>query len=153
MFEILLFLFENYLTSNAALKTDTISIATELEKIGFDHRDIHRALRWLDGLTEIQSTIQANPPTFSKAMRHYLFQESEHIGSPGKELLIHLENMGVLDPTSREIVIDRIMALPYEEVTLGHIKYIILMVLFNQPEKKAALFLMQDIVMADGVLH
>src|SRR5580704_3300023 len=144
MFEILMFLFENYMDGNAALKIDNESLTVELEKIGFDRYDINRALHWLNGLIQFQKTVSDGPPLTALAIRHYLPEEAERLGVEGRGLLLYLEQIGVLDPVTREIAIDRVMALDYREVDLGRIKWVVLMVLFNQPDKKTALNLMQD---------
>lgn len=154
MFEILMFLFENYMDGSAILKKDDENIVVELERIGFDPHDIGRALHWLDGLTQCQTsfvTDKVMPHTF----RYYIPLEEERLGVEGKGFLHYLERVNVLDPITREVVIDRIMALDSREVHLGRIKWVVLMVLFNQPDKKAALSLMQDMVLADAfdVLH
>ncbi len=155
MFEILMFLFENYMDSNAALKTDNETIIIELEKIGFDRYEIHRALQWLDGLIQFQKAVSDGPALTTLAIRYFLPAEIERFGVEGRGMLLYLEQIGVLDPMTREIVIDRVMALDSREVDLGRIKWVILMVLFNQPDKKNALNLMQDMVLADAfdVLH
>lgn len=151
MFEILMFLFENYMDSNAALKMDNETLLVELEKIGFDRYEINRALHWLTGLIQFQMS----PGLTTRALRYYLPEEAERLGVEGQGLLMYLEQVGILDPMSREIVIDRVMALDYREVDLGRIKWVVLMVLFNQPDKKNALCLMQDMILADAfdMLH
>jgi Smg protein len=156
MFEILMFLFENYMEGGGfALKIDNESVVTELEKIGFDRYEINRALHWLDGLIQFQTAVSAGPPLTAVALRHYLPEEAERLGVEGRGLLLYLEQIGILDPITREVVIDRIMALDSREVDLGRIKWVVLLVLFNQPDKKTALILMQDMVLADAfdVLH
>jgi Smg protein len=155
MFEILMFLFENYMDGNAALKMDNETLVVELEKIGFDRYEISRALHWLDGLVQFKLSVLGGKPITTHAIRHYLPEEAERFGVEGRGVLIYLEQIGVLDPLTREIVIDRVMALDSKEVDLGRIKWVVLMVLFNQPDKKSALSLMQDMVLADAfdVLH
>lgn len=156
MFEILMFLFENYMeSSGTALKADNEVIIIELEKIGFDRYDINRALQWLDGLTKFQTAVNDGPKLTTLALRHYLPEEAERLGVEGRGLILYLEQIGILDPTTREVAIDRIMALDPREVDLGRIKWVVLLVLFNQPEKKTALILMQDMVLADAfdILH
>ena len=56
---------------------------------------------------------------------------------------------------TREIVIDRLMALDYRDVDLGRLKWVVLIALFNQPNKKSALSLLQDMVLSEAfdVLH
>ena len=46
-------------------------------------------------------------------------------------------------------MIDRAMALEAEEIDLQQLKWVVLMVLLNQPGKEAAFTWMEDIVMDD----
>lgn len=155
MFEVLMFLFENYMDGTIALKVDNADVIVELEKIGFDRYEIDRALTWLDGLIQIQTAVMSGPGLTSQAIRHYLPEENERLGVEGKGFLLYLEQLGVMDPVTREIVIDRIMALDSREVDVARIRWVVLMVLFNQPDKKSALSLLQDMILADAfdVLH
>jgi Smg protein len=63
--------------------------------------------------------------------------------------------MGVLDSATREMVIDRVMALDSDEVDLEQVKWVVLMVLFNQPGHEAAVAWMEDLVLDEraGLLH
>lgn len=155
MFEVLMFLFENYMDGSAALRMNSADVAIELERIGFDRYEIDRALLWLDGLSQIQTAVLSGPKLTSQALRHYLPEESERLTVEGKGFLLYLEQLGIIDPVTREIVIDRIMALEFREVDVPRIRWVVLMVLFNQPDKKAALSLLQDMILADAfdVLH
>ncbi len=155
MFEILMFLFENYMDEKAVLKMDNDTLLIELEKVGFDRYEINRALHWLNGLLLFQQTVARSHKLTPLAIRHYVPDEAERLGVEGRGLLLYLEQIGIIDPITREMAIDRIMALDHREVDLGRIKWVILMVLFNQPDKKSALTLMQDMVLADAfdVLH
>jgi Smg protein len=66
-----------------------------------------------------------------------------------------LEQLGVLDQTSRELVIDRIMALDTDDIDLDTLKWVVLMVLFNQPGQEAAYAWMEGLVLDEmaSVLH
>ncbi|MEZ5671400.1 MAG: DUF494 family protein [Thiotrichaceae bacterium] len=57
-----------------------------------------------------------------------------------------LEQANILDPQTRELVIDRVMALDTEEFTLEQLKWVVLMVLFNQPGQESSLAWMEDLV-------
>lgn len=154
MFEVLMFLFENYMEGNVTLRTDNETIVLELERVGFARFEIDRALDWLAGLNEVQEAVQSN--NLNKlSIRHYLPEETERLGIEGQGFLLHLEQINILDAATREIVIDRIMALDPREVDLGRIRWVVLMALFNQPDKRSALSLLQDMILADAfdVLH
>jgi Smg protein len=155
MFEVLMFIFENYMDNNVSLKADSQTIVVELEKVGFTRYEIDRAIDWLDGLNRFQTAVESGPMIATQAIRHYLVEETELLGVEGKGFLLYLEQLAILDPITREIVIDRIMALDSKEVDMGRIKWVVLMVLFNQPDKKSALSLLQDMILSDAfdVLH
>lgn len=155
MFEVLMFLFENYMDSSITLKADNETIIVELERAGFSRVEIQRALDWLEGLHQYQLSFQTTPLSPTISMRHFLPEESEQLGIEGRGFLLYLEQLGILDAATREVVIDRVMALDKREVDLGLIKWVVLLVLFNQPDKKSALSLLQDMVLSDaiGALH
>jgi Smg protein len=155
MFEVLMYLFENYMDGSVALNADQDTIVTELEQAGFSRGEIGRALDWLDGLNRAQETVQSGPYYTPHSIRHYSPEESERLGLEGRGFLLYLEQLSILDPMTREVVIDRLMALDNREVDLGRIKWVVLIALFNQPDKKSALSLLQDMILSDAfdVLH
>ena len=155
MFEVLMFIFENYMDSNISLKADNQTIMVELENVGFTRYEIDRAFDWLDGLSQFQVSVDTVPMLASRSIRHFIAEETEQLGVEGKGFILYLEQIGIIDPITREIVIDRIMALDNKEVDLGRIKWVVLMVLFSQPDKKSALSLLQDMILSDAfdVLH
>ncbi|MGH8560550.1 MAG: DUF494 domain-containing protein, partial [Nevskiales bacterium] len=73
--------------------------------------------------------------------------------------VLHLEQLGILAPELRETVLDRLMALaehhPAEEIDLEQTKWVVLMVLFNQPGQEAAYAWVEDLVYNQhgGYLH
>ena len=155
MFEILMYLFENYMDGSVALNADPDTIVTELEQVGFTRGEIGRALDWLDGLNRAQETVQTGAPFTLNSIRHYDLDEYERIGTEGIGFLLYLEQLSILDPMTREVVIDRLMALDNRDIDLGGIKWVVLIALFNQPDKKSALSLLQDMVLSEAinVLH
>jgi Smg protein len=155
MFEVLMYLFENYMDSSVTLNADQETILTELEQAGFSRQEINRALDWLDGLNRVQQTVKASYPFNSKGIRYYSPDESDRLGVAGKGFLLYLEQIGILDPMTREVVIDRLIVLDNREIDLGRIKWVVLIALFNQPDKKSALSLLQDMILSDAfdILH
>lgn len=154
MFDVLMFLFENYMENSIALKVDEETVFNELSEIGFHYHEIGRALDWLDGLSRVQACVQFAELT-PHANRSYTQEEAAILDVEARGFLLYLERMGILDPITREIVIDRLMALDYREIDMGRIKWVVLLALFNQPSKKTALTLLQDMVLCDAfhVLH
>lgn len=155
MFEVLMYLFENYMDGSVALSADQDTIFSELEQAGFSKGEIGRALDWLEGLNKVQEKVQAGPASTVNALRYYSKDEAQRLGMDGRGFLLYLEQLSILDPMTREVVVDRLMALDYREVDLGRIKWVVLIALFNQPDKKSALSLLQDMILSDAfdVLH
>ena len=155
MFEILMYLFENYMDGSVALSADQEAIFAELEQAGFSASEIGRALDWLDGLNRAQEWVQYGSQGTPHAIRHFLAEESELLSVEARGFLLYLEQIQILDPVTREIVIDRLMALDPREIDLGRVKWVVLIALFNQPDKKSALSLLQDMILSDafGALH
>jgi Smg protein len=54
--------------------------------------------------------------------------------------MMFLEQAKVLNPSQRELVIDRAMALPQSEISLEEIRWIVLMALWNQNKASDYLF-------------
>jgi Smg protein len=155
MFEILMYLFENYMESGVALTADQDAIVSELENAGFSRNDIGMALDWLDGLNRFQESVQPAKNWTQHAIRHFSPEECERLSVEGRGFLLYLEQLGILDPATREIVMDRLMALDRRELDMGRVKWVVLIALFNQPDKKSALSLLQDMILSDAfdVLH
>lgn len=154
MFEILMYLYENYMNDGVKINADLTTVVTQLESMGFYDDDINQALNWLQGLKDIQALVEGGAPT-ALALRHFSPEESQRLGKKGKAFLQQLEQLNILDPMTREIVLDRIVALYPHQVDMGRIKWVVLIVLFNQPSKKQALTLLQDMILSEAhrVLH
>jgi Smg protein len=69
--------------------------------------------------------------------------------------LVFLEQAGILSSSSRELVIDRVMALDDEPIDLDALKWVILMVLFSQPDQEEAYVWMESLIFESPtqVLH
>ncbi|MCK5920729.1 MAG: DUF494 family protein, partial [Methylococcales bacterium] len=56
------------------------------------------------------------------------------------------EQSGILTPTSRELVIDRLMAFQDEDITLENLKWVVLVILFSRPNEETAFARMEDLI-------
>ncbi|NOR51617.1 MAG: DUF494 family protein [Gammaproteobacteria bacterium] len=144
VFDILLYLFENYIYEDEALDSDEIE--KELQSAGFNENTIDKAFSWLDELSDAANSEHATAMAHEHALRIYTDEEMRHLDTECRGFLLFLEQMGVLDHTSRETVIDRAMALDSDEIDLDQLKWVVLMVIFNQPGGEAATAWMEDIV-------
>jgi Smg protein len=75
--------------------------------------------------------------------------EQERLDSASRGYLLHLEQIGILKAAQREIVIDRLLALDDEEIDVEQTKWVVMMVLFSQPDQQDAFAQMEDLVYAD----
>jgi Smg protein len=71
------------------------------------------------------------------------------MGVPGVGLLTFLESSGILNPTQREWVIERALAVDEEELSLDQVKWIILFVLWERNEAQQFFFI-EDLLFSDG---
>jgi len=145
MFEVLVYLFENYFEAN--IHPDQHTLAKELSAAGFEDADINGAFDWFDALEAMsQQDTQANIAS-PGILRIYSEIESKKISSESLGFLMFLEQAGVLNPAQRELVIDRAMALP-EAISLEETKWIVLMALWNQGKAGDYLFV-EDALFSD----
>ena len=56
MFDILVYLFENYVHSGSEIFINQADLTRELSKAGFHDDDIFKALRWLENLSKLQES-------------------------------------------------------------------------------------------------
>ncbi len=155
VFDILLYLFENYMYDEGELEQDRDTLSEELAEAGFHRGEIRKAFDWLEGLAEMQFQPEFQPAPNQHSIRIYSDSECEKLDKDCRGFLLFMEQMGVLEPTTREMVIDRVMALESAEVDLEQLKWVILMVLFNQPGREEAVAWMEDLVLEEmtGLLH
>ena len=154
--DVLLYLFENYIDNDDAGQPDKAALETELEQVGFPELEIDKALEWLENMTVIaEESSDAKTVSAGLAMRFYAKEELELINTSCRGYLLFLEQVGVLDAATREIVIERVLALDTDEIDLEQLKWVVLMVLFYQPGREVAYAWMEDLVFDDmeAVIH
>ncbi|MDQ3205710.1 MAG: DUF494 family protein [Pseudomonadota bacterium] len=139
--DVLLYLFEHYLAEDADLVRDRALLQSgplfeELGQAGFTPAEINKAFEWLDALA--QQRPLATPARADGPVRIYAGNELEKLDVECRGFLMFLEQHAVLDAGQRELVLDRAMALDQDELDLDDLKWVVLMVLFNQPGSEAA---------------
>jgi Smg protein len=158
VFDVLMYLFENYMDDSPELHANQKQLALELSEAGFHRGEIRKAFRWLDGLSARHSH-SAGPSLHRDpaAMRHYDPVETRKLDPACRGFLMLMEQHGVLDARMRELVIERAMALDLEEIALEQLKWIVLMILSRHPGNEYAHALVEDMVndglQGEGQLH
>ena len=157
MFEVLVYVYENYWQGDACPELQRLG--RKLTAAGFEAEEIQAALIWLDGLNIAAQGTQISLPTSAPSelarpgahpaiqaqspdsLRVYSVAEQTHLGAQSLGFVSFLESSGVLPPHMREIVIDRAMAAPGDPVSLDDLKIIVLMVYWSFGEEPDALVL------------
>ena len=146
MFDVLMYLFENYYMEDEAQQSpDRELIQTELLEAGFPAAEVNQAFDWLDGLVSQQSPRLQDPQT-ANSIRIFSPEECDRLDTDCRGFLLFLEQMGILNSASREHVIERAMALDTGDFDIDQLKWVVLMVLFNQPGEEAAYAWIEDLV-------
>ncbi|MGY3266142.1 DUF494 family protein [Lysobacter sp. HA35] len=144
--DVLLYLFEHVLDADTALPDDpdarqSGALLGELTEAGFTPAEINKAFDWLDELARARPVAQ--PARANGPVRVYAGPELEKLDAESRGFLMFLEQHGVIDAGQRELVLDRALALEQDALDLDDLKWVVLMVLFNQPGSEAAYAWMQ----------
>lgn len=136
MFEVLVYMFENYFESD--IHPDHETLSKELFAAGFDQADINGAFDWYNAL-ESMSEVDA-PQLGATGLRIYSDAETKKLSADSLSFIMFLEQAKVLTASQRELVIDRAMALLQPEIGLEETRWIVLMALWNQDKASDYLF-------------
>ncbi len=147
MFEILVYLFENYFEVD--VYPDEGTLTRELSAAGFDRDEINLAMSWVNGLESLAQQAPLPGLAGSRAQRFYSEAEEAKIGTDSRGFLLFLETSGILNPVQREWVVDRVMALNEQEVSLEQVKWTVLIVLWSQGQASDFMFI-EDLLFGDS---
>jgi Smg protein len=145
MVDVLIYLYENYMDGESPPPADQNELKEELTEAGFSADEIEKALVWLDELADtVSSTELAHNARY--AVRVYTERECRQLDTEIRGMLLFLEQNGILDSASRELVIERALALDTPALSVEELKWIVLLVLMNRPGREAAFTQMEDMV-------
>jgi Smg protein len=144
VFDVLVYLYENYGALHACPDPDSLS--RKLTAAGFDDEEISEALAWLQGLQLVTQQSVAVGPESNSSFRVFANVETERLGTESIGFLSFLEHAGQLTPTQREIVIERALAIEEIPIPLEMTKVIVLMVLWSQQADI-------DVLLLEELLH
>ena len=152
--DVLMYLFETYVDTDDDPEPDQHELRVELSRAGFGNVEIEQALDWLDGLTENQGDLAHNAQTVH-GTRIYNDVEQDRLDAGCRGYITYLEQIGILSPPQREILVDRLLALEAPGIDVEQIKWVVLMVLFSQPGQELAYARMEDLVFEEstGAIH
>jgi Smg protein len=183
--DVLLYLFEYYMADNPGqpLDSDRDTLESRLVEAGFSTAEIRKAFGWMDtlwqrrSLTPLalqhgrnviphdealdettdegrESSVLVRPATLP-SMRIFVGEELTRLDTDCRGFLLFLESVAILSPINRELVIERVLALPEEDMDLERLKWLVLLVLFTQPGEEEAYAWMEELIYDNltGYMH
>jgi Smg protein len=156
--DILIYVFDRYMFDEAPEVPERDALARDLENIGFGEANVERALDWLADLAGerhraavFAGSVTADGPGNAarrkqSPLRIYSTREMARLSAECRGQLLALEQAEILSPVQREIVIERLLALDVEDLTLEQLRWVALMVLSSQPGQEQACARMETLV-------
>jgi len=148
IFDVLVYLFENYIDAGDEPAIETGDLKTELLEAGFTGSYVDRAFDWMDELSSMPSEA-VDSYTEQKSVRIYSPEERQRFDIDAQGFLMFLEQAGIVDKMRRELIIDRAMALGDTIISVEHIKWVTLIVLFSQSGMETNFSQMEELVYGD----
>lgn len=127
MIDVIAFLIEHFQDVDAFPPRKDLGVL--LEEVGFNDEEIGDALSCLDDL-RFEPLIPAEKLRNSTGSRIYNNEELDALPLEVRGLIHFLEQNGALNPEQREFVLNALMNLPYEDITVDHAKVLALLVLW-----------------------
>lgn len=146
MFDILVYLFENYIHPTACPASD--QLARKLSAVGFEDNEISEALEWLADLRQISVPPLLETPR-EGSLRVYAAEEEARLDAACRGFLCFLESAGIVDTAMRELIIERALALNGFNINLHRFKIIVLIVLWQQDRTPDSLVL-DELLASEG---
>lgn len=147
--DVLMFLFDNYLTVEEGVSTDEETLTFELREAGFEVKEITKAFDWLEGLAGVRQLPSGILNKEQRSLRVYTQEEEAKLGTACRGFLLGLEQTGILDPISREIIIDRAMAIDTDTIRLQQFKRIVGLIMVNRTHREEILAWLEDLIYDD----
>ncbi len=138
MFEVLVFMFENYFANHA--HPDSEVLTQELSAAGFAYSDITGAVHWFD---EMKSMLTQPPAIYchkDSGMRVFANKELKKINLESISFILFLQQANVINDVERDLIIDRAMALKQEYINIEEMRWITMIALWNAGREKDYLF-------------
>lgn len=132
MFDILVYVFENYLPEACP---EPGALARKLSAVGFDQDEIAQAIDWLAGLEDAQGGSAFHRAPGADSQRIFDDDETARLSPECRGFIAFLEQADAIDPLTREMIVERAMAAQGPDgaaVSLAKLKVIVLMVMWRR---------------------
>ena len=135
MLDLLIYLFENYISTKPKLNMNAITV--ELEEAGFNNKDISTAFDWFNHLEKLSNGPELTNKNSIRVLSH---REYEKISKEGFTFLTFLLNAKILNPTEFEVILDQIMILNQKYINIDEMRWIVMMTLWKSGKENSYLF-------------
>ncbi|MES0327172.1 MAG: DUF494 domain-containing protein [Gammaproteobacteria bacterium] len=147
--DVLMFLFEEYLGDSNEAMDERDNMQVLLEEVGFQHQEIDEAFNWLEDLATLREGSDCIPAK-TDSIRIFSDFERTILDEDSIGFLMYLEQSDILTPLTRELVLDRIMALDHA-LDVEQVKWIVMIVLHTHPGEENAFAWMEGLVFNEVV--
>ena len=142
--DVLMFLFEEYFGDSNETMDERNLMQGKLEEFGFQNQEIDQAFNWLEDLATLRKDtdyMQGNTGSF----RIFSAVEKSILDEDSIGFLMFLEQSEILTPMTRELVLDRVIALEHP-LDIEQLKWIVMIVLHTHPGEENAFAWMEGLV-------
>lgn len=147
--DVLIYLFDNYLVELDGYEPDQDALVLELDQAGFEQTIVDKAFAWLENLAVIRESTAGDSGLSAGSIRLFSPCELVQLDVGTRGLLLKLEQYGVLDTVSREMVISQLMALGDSTIDLEYVTWVVLMVLSNYKDGEQITELTESLIRDD----
>lgn len=145
--DILIYLYDNCVSEEFESIQDRNNVKTHLIQAGFTNYQVNRAFDWLECLLkEHKYEVDLNVSCFNST-RIFNSLENEKIDVECKGFLLFLEQSNIINLKDRELIVDLLMALEIDAIKIHQLKWVVLMVLTNQPDREIEFSWIEEILM------
>ena len=149
MFEVLVYMFENYIDTQ--FRPDDSTLSRELSAAGFDEEDINGAFDWFN---QLESSTE-KPELFQQAThantRIFTDLELKKISGESIGFILFLVDAKILNSAQRELVLELAMSLPQAEISIEEMRWIVLMTTWGAsktgPDKTKEYLFIEDVLL------
>jgi len=128
---------------------DDIALKAHLSEAGFETGKIDKALSWLENIATLQDGKSMSFEAANGGMRIYSEEEKSKIDAKSRGFLLFMENIGQLDASQREMIINQVMSLGDSSLSLEDLKWVVMMVLGNSSDEIVSAQWLESIVFSD----
>jgi len=144
--DVVAYLFQSCLR-DGRLSRDTSKLTKTLQEVGFQKELIYEALAWLASILQ-QSEFLVEPTTSSTRMFNTI--ECSRLTPECRQFLSRLEEEKILNPKTREVVIQHMLYLNHRILNAEDAKLVALIVLYGKPEEREKLIKLEQLVFSNG---